>query len=160
MQALLLLKQGLGLAAVATAAHCLRTPLSGASLLQALLEEYLGSGDTAEAARCLHDLTVPLYHHEMVKRALLMALDPTGHHAASLFGLLAKLAASGEVNQVCARARCCHTCCSLVPARQLGRAGPDCCLWGVPAGAHPLHVLLRRAVVGPLCFGEPKPGSV
>lgn len=67
--------------------------------MQALLEEYLGSGDTAEAARCLHDLTVPFYHHELVKRALLMALDPTGHHAASLFSLLAKLAASGEVNQ-------------------------------------------------------------
>eukprot|EP00891_Asterochloris_glomerata_P000321 jgi/Astpho2/321/Aster-02203 len=66
---------------------------------KALLEEYLGSGDTAEAARCLHDLTVPFYHHELVKRALLMALDPTGHHAASLFSLLAKLAASGEVNQ-------------------------------------------------------------
>ena len=112
--------------------------LSGASRLQALLEEYLGSGDTAEAARCLHDLTVPLYHHELVKRALLMALDPTGHHAASLFGLLAKLAASGEVNQVCARAGCCHTgfCCSLVAAEKLSRAGPDCCLWKAPPIGH------------------------
>ena len=122
--------------------------------------EYLGSGDTAEAARCLHDLTVPFYHHELVKRALLMALDPTGHHAASLFGLLAKLAASGEVNQVCARARCCQTCscCSLAPSRTLSRAVPDCCLWGGPADALTAYAHQEAAVV-PLCFGQPKPGS-
>ncbi len=31
-----------------------------------LLREYLSSGDIAEATRCLKDLDVPHFHHELV----------------------------------------------------------------------------------------------
>ena len=31
-----------------------------------LLKEYLSSGDIAEATRCLQDLEVPHFHHELV----------------------------------------------------------------------------------------------
>ena len=31
-----------------------------------LLKEYLSSGDIAEATRCLTDLEVPHFHHELV----------------------------------------------------------------------------------------------
>ena len=35
-----------------------------------LLNEYVESGDTVEACRCIGDLNVPFFHHEVVKRAL------------------------------------------------------------------------------------------
>jgi len=34
--------------------------------MSALLKEYLSSGDTEEAIRCVKDLDVPHYHHELV----------------------------------------------------------------------------------------------
>lgn len=45
------------------------------------------------------DLAVPFYHHELVKRALVMAADDAKHDQ-SLLKLLASLAQSGEINQV------------------------------------------------------------
>ena len=47
------------------------------------------------------ELNVPYYHHELVKRALVMAADDTkSHDAPLLLKLLAELASSGAVNQV------------------------------------------------------------
>ena len=66
------------------------------------------SGDVAEAARCLRELNVPFYHHELVKRALLLAFGDSSH-AAPLLKLLAALSDSGEVNQVDV---CTHFPCS------------------------------------------------
>ncbi|KAL5703543.1 MA3 DOMAIN-CONTAINING TRANSLATION REGULATORY FACTOR 2 [Ranunculus cassubicifolius] len=40
-----------------------------------LLIEYVSSGDKMEAFRCIKDLQVPFYHHEIVKRALIMAME-------------------------------------------------------------------------------------
>ncbi|KAJ8760655.1 hypothetical protein K2173_015322 [Erythroxylum novogranatense] len=40
-----------------------------------LLIEYVASGDKKEAFRCIKDLKVPFFHHEIIKRALLMAMD-------------------------------------------------------------------------------------
>ncbi|KAK1435739.1 hypothetical protein QVD17_01508 [Tagetes erecta] len=40
-----------------------------------LLREYAESGDTAEACRCIRQLGVAFFHHEVVKRALILAME-------------------------------------------------------------------------------------
>lgn len=40
-----------------------------------LLEEYLSSSDIAEATRCLQELEVPHFHHELVYEAVVMAIE-------------------------------------------------------------------------------------
>ncbi|KAJ6774000.1 MA3 DOMAIN-CONTAINING PROTEIN [Salix purpurea] len=40
-----------------------------------LLREYVVSGDKKEACRCIKDLKVPFFHHEIVKRTLIMAME-------------------------------------------------------------------------------------
>lgn len=40
-----------------------------------LLREYVESGDTAEACRCIRQLGVSFFHHEVVKRALVLAME-------------------------------------------------------------------------------------
>lgn len=44
-----------------------------------LLSEYLASHDGAEASRCLRGLGVSFFHHELVKQALLSALEAPAH---------------------------------------------------------------------------------
>uniref|UniRef100_A0A493TGE7 Programmed cell death protein 4 n=1 Tax=Anas platyrhynchos platyrhynchos TaxID=8840 RepID=A0A493TGE7_ANAPP len=43
-----------------------------------LLKEYLLSGDVLEAERCLQELEVPHFHHELVYEAIVMVLESTG----------------------------------------------------------------------------------
>ncbi|KAK9819246.1 hypothetical protein WJX81_007334 [Elliptochloris bilobata] len=66
--------------------------------MQALLEEYEASGDVGEAARCLRELGVPSYHHELVRRTLAAAFAAP-KHAPALCALLAALASSGQITQ-------------------------------------------------------------
>ncbi|RWW12879.1 hypothetical protein GW17_00023436 [Ensete ventricosum] len=40
-----------------------------------LLREYMEHGDTVEACRCLRELGVSFFHHEVVKRALTLAME-------------------------------------------------------------------------------------
>lgn len=40
-----------------------------------LLQEFISSGDIAEATRCLRELEVPHFHHELVYEAIVMALE-------------------------------------------------------------------------------------
>lgn len=40
-----------------------------------LLKEYIGCGDTREACRCIRELGVSFFHHEVVKRALILAIE-------------------------------------------------------------------------------------
>ncbi|KAA8522561.1 hypothetical protein F0562_013078 [Nyssa sinensis] len=40
-----------------------------------LLIEYVVSGDKKEACRCIKDLKVPFFHHEIVKQAIIMAME-------------------------------------------------------------------------------------
>ena len=48
------------------------------------------------------ELDVPYYHHEFVKRALVMAADDSkDHNAPLLLKLLSQLASSGAITQVC-----------------------------------------------------------
>ncbi|KAI5072643.1 hypothetical protein GOP47_0012749 [Adiantum capillus-veneris] len=43
--------------------------------ITALLNEYIESGDTVEACRCIRELNVPFFHHDLVKRALTLAME-------------------------------------------------------------------------------------
>ncbi|XP_064418920.1 programmed cell death protein 4b isoform X2 [Latimeria chalumnae] len=45
-----------------------------------LLKEYLLSEDEAEAERCLRELEVPHFHHELVYKAIVMVLESTGEN--------------------------------------------------------------------------------
>ncbi|XP_048745051.2 programmed cell death protein 4-like [Ostrea edulis] len=47
-----------------------------------LLKEYLSSGDIAEATRCLQELEVPHFHHELVYEATVMVLEDSSERAA------------------------------------------------------------------------------
>lgn len=40
-----------------------------------LLKEYIKNGDTAEACRCIRELAVPFFHHEVVKRAVTLGME-------------------------------------------------------------------------------------
>ncbi|KAK3017847.1 hypothetical protein RJ639_004539 [Escallonia herrerae] len=40
-----------------------------------LLREYVENGDTSEACRCIRQLGVSFFHHEVVKRALVLAME-------------------------------------------------------------------------------------
>ena len=40
-----------------------------------LLREYVESGDAVEACRCIRELGVSFFHHEVVKRALILAME-------------------------------------------------------------------------------------
>ncbi|KAG6513186.1 MA3 DOMAIN-CONTAINING TRANSLATION REGULATORY FACTOR 1-like [Zingiber officinale] len=43
--------------------------------ISVLLREYVENGDTAEACRCIRELGVSFFHHEVVKRALILAVE-------------------------------------------------------------------------------------
>lgn len=40
-----------------------------------LVKEYIRNGDTAEACRCIRELAVPFFHHEVVKRAVTLGME-------------------------------------------------------------------------------------
>uniref|UniRef100_A0A1E1XBB3 Programmed cell death protein 4 n=1 Tax=Amblyomma aureolatum TaxID=187763 RepID=A0A1E1XBB3_9ACAR len=52
--------------------------------IQMLLKEYLCSGDVNEAIRCLRDLEVPHFHHELVYEAVVMLIEDMGDMAMEL----------------------------------------------------------------------------
>lgn len=55
-----------------------------------LLKEYLSSGDVAEATRCLQELEVPHFHHELVYEGTVMVLEDTTERSAQMMGKLLK----------------------------------------------------------------------
>ncbi|XP_010243352.1 PREDICTED: uncharacterized protein LOC104587437 [Nelumbo nucifera] len=62
-----------------------------------LLTEYIVSGDKMEACRCIRDLKVPFFHHEIVKRALIMAMERPAAEG-WLLDLLKEAAEVGVIN--------------------------------------------------------------
>lgn len=72
--------------------------------MELLLQEYLGSGEVAEARHCLRELEVPHFHHELVYQAGLMSLEAMHETVLkSLAGLLRALAGSGDLSEDCLR---------------------------------------------------------
>lgn len=55
-----------------------------------LLKEYMLSGDTVEAERCLRELEVPHFHHEFVYEAIVMVLESKGDTAVQMILKLLK----------------------------------------------------------------------
>ena len=43
--------------------------------IRELLKEFLSSGDKDEASKCLRELDVPHFHHELVFEAILIAME-------------------------------------------------------------------------------------
>jgi len=66
--------------------------------IMTMLREYMLSKDIKEVSRCLHDLSVPFYHHELVRRALEMALD-SDMAVEAVSKMLEYFADSGEINE-------------------------------------------------------------
>lgn len=62
-----------------------------------LLIEYVVSGDKKEAFRCTNDLKVPFFHHEIVKRAVTMAMERRQTEG-RLLGLLKEASEEGLIN--------------------------------------------------------------
>uniref|UniRef100_V5I0L4 Programmed cell death protein 4 n=2 Tax=Ixodes ricinus TaxID=34613 RepID=V5I0L4_IXORI len=58
--------------------------------IQMLLKEYLCSGDVNEAIRCLQDLEVPHFHHELVYEAVVMVIEDMRDMAMELICKLLK----------------------------------------------------------------------
>ena len=68
-----------------------------------LLREYISSCDADEATRCLRDLDVPHFHHEVVYEGILMALDQGDRTASAIIALFDHFATEGTLSsdQVC-----------------------------------------------------------
>nr|XP_026691369.1 programmed cell death protein 4-like [Ciona intestinalis] len=58
--------------------------------ITALLKEYLSSGDSEEAMRCVADLDVPHFHHELVYEAVVMAIEVSTDRASNMLVHLLK----------------------------------------------------------------------
>lgn len=65
--------------------------------IKTMLKEYLISKDIEEVSRCLRELGMPFYHHELVRRAIEMALD-NDTVLSDIELLLSSLAKQGEIN--------------------------------------------------------------
>ena len=55
------------------------------------LQEYLLSGDVQEAARCIHELNAKMFYHEIVKRAVVLAMDKSADQQEQMSNLLSYL---------------------------------------------------------------------
>lgn len=65
-----------------------------------LLKEYLSSGDCEEAVRCLRELEVPHFHHELVYEAVVLVLeDGQEETARSICSLLCYMAVTTIITQ-------------------------------------------------------------
>jgi len=66
--------------------------------IRMLVKEYFLSLDAAEAARCVRELSVPHFHHEVVKRTLVVAMDQGASTQAVASDLLKYLHKQGVVS--------------------------------------------------------------
>ncbi|CAN6290188.1 unnamed protein product [Urochloa humidicola] len=64
-----------------------------------ILEEYLAAGDRAEALRCIRDLKIPFFHHDVVKRALVLAVERGGAAEGHILDLLKAASEEGVINE-------------------------------------------------------------
>ena len=65
-----------------------------------LLKEYLSSGDCEEAVRCLRELEVPHFHHELVYEAVVLVLEDAREETARMIcSLLRYMAVTTVITQ-------------------------------------------------------------
>ena len=67
--------------------------------IDALLQEYLISGDLTEAERCVRELRVPHFHHELVKRAVAIVVDKPEQQQLKISGLFRHLCVEEVLSQ-------------------------------------------------------------
>jgi len=65
--------------------------------MKMLLKEYISSGELEEAVRCLQELEVPHFHHELVYEAVLMALEDGGEKTQELIASLLQSLSSSVI---------------------------------------------------------------
>ena len=65
--------------------------------MHTLIAEYTTCEDMKEASTCLHDLSVPFFHHEFVKKALVYAVEHE-QSMAKIMKLLRHMNQSGEIS--------------------------------------------------------------
>lgn len=65
--------------------------------IQLLLKEYLSSGDIEEATRCLSELEVPHFHHELVYEAIIMVIEDMGDRSLDLICALLRSLCSAVI---------------------------------------------------------------
>ncbi|CAI7916629.1 unnamed protein product [Closterium sp. NIES-53] len=65
--------------------------------IKQLLAEYVVSAERGEACRCIRELNLPFFHHEVVKAALIMAMENKPKEAA-LLSLLQEAAQEGLIS--------------------------------------------------------------
>jgi len=95
-----------------------------------LLQEYLNSGDVKEAERCLRDLDVPHFHHELVYEAAVIAIEESTDRAVTM---MAQLLTAFNISNVVTPT------CFVKGVKRLYDDMPDICL-DVPAA----YCLLER----------------
>jgi programmed cell death protein 4 len=54
-------------------------------LLTSELKLLQAGGELAETCQCICDLDMPFFHHEVVKKALVTAMEKKNNHGLSLF---------------------------------------------------------------------------
>jgi len=67
--------------------------------IKMLLQEFTNSSDLDEACECVKRLNVPHFHHEVVKRAIVLSLDCREREQAMMSSLFAELSSRGIVSQ-------------------------------------------------------------
>lgn len=82
-----------------------------------LLKEYLSSGDCEEAVRCLRELEVPHFHHELVYEAVVLVLEDGREETAKMISdLLQYMAVTTVITQDqlnTVRTRVSYCCCGV-----------------------------------------------
>jgi len=103
--------------------------------IKMILDEFVNSSDLDEACACIKRLNIPHFHHEVVKRAVVVALDCREREQAMMSSLLAELSTRQIVsnNQM------------EIGFRRLYAALPDLEL-DAPGAARILNVFLLQAV--------------
>ncbi|KAL5219456.1 hypothetical protein ABZP36_020140 [Zizania latifolia] len=67
--------------------------------IDGILEEYLSAGDMGEACRCIRGLKIPFFHHDIVKRALILAMERGGAAEGHILDLLKSASDEGVINE-------------------------------------------------------------
>ena len=68
-------------------------------IIDQIIQEYLLSSDIDEATRCIRELESPLFHYEVIKRALTLTFDRDNDQQERISNLIKHLSDLGYVTQ-------------------------------------------------------------
>ncbi|KAL5208925.1 hypothetical protein ABZP36_004548 [Zizania latifolia] len=67
--------------------------------IDGILEEYLSTGDRGEASRCIRGLKIPFFYHDIVKHALILAIEHGAAAEGHILDLLKLTSDKGIINE-------------------------------------------------------------